>query len=164
MRILGFLYHFRHFRFRASASASTKNVVISLVAIPSTSAEAPDPADCFRFRFRFPDFNWPKPSHGECSFNLKPWCKPGLRKKIDFSWEKKVYFRIVDLGESVHADSNEPPFQRPIFLKLTLPYPGGDFKDTPRGLPGGNPCWYLISAKHRSSKCVSENVQDLSLS
>ena len=42
-------------------------------------------------------------------------------EKNRFSGKKKVNFRTSDLGESDHADSNEPPFQRPIFFKLTLP-------------------------------------------
>ena len=37
-------------------------------------------------------------------------------KKNRFSGGKKVHFRISDQGESDDADSNEPHFQRPIFL------------------------------------------------
>ena len=46
-------------------------------------------------------------------------------EKIRFSAKKKVHFRTLDLGELDHADSNGPPFQRPIFFKLTLPNPRG---------------------------------------
>ena len=42
-------------------------------------------------------------------------------EKNRFSGKKKVHFRTLDLGETDYADSNEPPFQRPIFFKLTLP-------------------------------------------
>ena len=49
-------------------------------------------------------------------------------EKNRFSGKKKVNFRTSDLGESDHADSNEPPFQRPIFFKLTLPNTRGQKK------------------------------------
>ena len=58
-------------------------------------------------------------------------------EKNRFSGEKKVNFRTSDLGESDHADSNEPPFQKSIFFKFTPPHPRGDFEGTPRGFLGG---------------------------
>ena len=45
-------------------------------------------------------------------------------EKNRFSGKKKVNFRTSDLGESDHADSNEPPFQGPIFFQVDPPLGG----------------------------------------
>ena len=68
-----------------------------------------------------------------------------LDSKKYFSGKKKVHFRILDLGESDHADSNEPPFQRPIFFKLTLPNTRGR-KKTPKSRKTSELCPHFLTS------------------
>ena len=101
--------------------------------------------------FIFHVFNLPESTHCPCFLALGTLMEAWTLKKIDFQ-RKKVHFSSLDLGEWDHADSTEPPFQRPIFFRLTLPNPRGDFKNTPRGFPDRKPLSICIVDRSRPPK------------
>ena len=92
--------------------------------------------------FIFHVFNLPESTHCPCFLALRTLMEA----------RKKIHFRSLDLGEWDHADSTEPPFQRPIFFRLTLPNPRGDFKNTPRGFPDRKPLSICIVDRSRPPK------------
>ena len=116
--------------------------------------------------FIFHVFNLPESTHCPCFLALGTLMEAWTLKKIDFQ-RKKVHFRSLDLGEWDHADSTEPPFQRPIFFRLTLPNPRGDFKNTPRGFPDRKPLSICIVDRSRPPKthlCKKKLINDIDIS
>ena len=98
---------------------------------------------------------------------------PGLWKNFKFSAKKISFLGPLDLGESKQFDSNGPPFQRPIFLKLTSSKPPGGFHGYPQGVsrwknpvyiwlrqgPGQQRAFRKIHRIHLKHKCSFQLAQ-----
>ena len=97
----------------------------------------------------------------------------GLGKNFRFSAKKISFLGPLDLGESKQFDSNGPPFQRPIFLKLTSSKPPGGFHGYPQGVsrwknpvyiwlrqgPGQQRAFRKIHRIHLKHKCSFQLAQ-----